>query len=94
MPRIGVRQLKNQATEIIRSVREDRAEYVITYHGRPVAVLMPLEDAWLEGETREAVRAASSALQARAEMEALRHEIGKSWRAEKTASEAIAEQRR
>jgi prevent-host-death family protein len=86
--------LKNQATEIIRAVREDRAEYVITYHGRPVAVLMPLEEGWLEGETREAVRAASSALQARAEMEPLREEIARSWKSEQTAVELISEQRR
>ena len=94
MSRVGVRELKNQATEIIRAVREDRAEYVITYHGRPVAVLMPLEEGWLEGETREAVRAASSALQARAEMEALREEIARSWKSEQTAVEQISEQRR
>ena len=94
MSRVGVRELRNQATEIIRAVREDRAEYVITYHGRPVAVLMPLEEGWLEGETREAVRAASSALQARAEMEALREEIARSWKSEQTAVEQISEQRR
>jgi prevent-host-death family protein len=94
MSRVGVRELKNQATEIIRAVREDRAEYVITYHGRPVAVLMPLEEGWLEGETREAVRAASSALQARAEMEALRQEIARGWTSEQTAVEVISEQRR
>lgn len=94
MSRVGVRELKNQATEIIRAVREDRAEYVITYHGRPVAVLMPLEEGWLEGETREAVRAASAALQARAEMEPLREEIARSWKSEQTAVELISEQRR
>ena len=39
MPRVGVRDLKNRASEILRSVREDGAEYVITYQGRPTAVL-------------------------------------------------------
>jgi prevent-host-death family protein len=39
---IGVRELKNQATEIIREVREQQAEYIVTYRGRPVARLAPL----------------------------------------------------
>lgn len=40
MPSIGVRELKNQANEIVRSVREEQAEYIVTYHGEPVAVLL------------------------------------------------------
>lgn len=43
MPEIGIRQLKNETSEILRAVREDGAEYVITYRGQPVAVLRPLE---------------------------------------------------
>jgi prevent-host-death family protein len=42
MPEIGVRQLKNEASEIIRLVREQNAEYVITLRGEPVAVLRPI----------------------------------------------------
>ncbi len=42
MALIGVRELREQASEVIRRVREERAEYVITYQGRPVAVLLPL----------------------------------------------------
>lgn len=45
MPEIGVRQLKNEASEIIRSVREQKAEYVITLRGEPVAVLRPIQPA-------------------------------------------------
>lgn len=43
MPEIGIRRLKNDASEILRSVREEGAEYVITYRGEPVAVLRPVE---------------------------------------------------
>ena len=43
MPEIGIRQLKNETSEILRAVREDKAEYVITYRGQPVAVLRPVE---------------------------------------------------
>ena len=48
MPRVGVRDLKNKASEILRAVREDGAEYVITYQGRPAAVLLPVADEDLE----------------------------------------------
>lgn len=43
MVEIGIRQLKNEASEILRAVREEGVEYVITYRGQPVAVLRPLE---------------------------------------------------
>jgi len=40
--KIGIRELKNQASGIMRRVREEAAEFVITHHGRPVAVLRPI----------------------------------------------------
>lgn len=39
----GVRELKIRASAIVRAVRERRARYVITYRGRAVAILAPLE---------------------------------------------------
>lgn len=44
MPEIGIRQLKNEASEILRAVREDKVEYIITLRGQPVAVLRPIAD--------------------------------------------------
>lgn len=41
MPTVGVRELKNNANKIVRAVREDHAEYVITVDGEPVAVMRP-----------------------------------------------------
>lgn len=41
---IGIRELKNQTSKIVRRVREEAAEYVITHHGQPVAVLRPFLD--------------------------------------------------
>ena len=38
MPNVGVKDLKNQAFEILRRVREEQAEYIVTYHGRQVRV--------------------------------------------------------
>jgi prevent-host-death family protein len=43
MSMIGVRELKEQTSEVIRQVREERAEYVVTYKGKPVAVILPLD---------------------------------------------------
>ena len=40
--KIGIRELKNQTSSIVRRVREEAAEYVITHHGQPVAVLRPI----------------------------------------------------
>ncbi len=94
MPRVGIRELKDRATEIMRSVRDEGAEYVVTYRGRPVAVLLPLEDDWLDAETRRAIAAASPGPDVQAELETLRREIGESWKSDKTAIELVAEQRR
>lgn len=44
MPNVGIRELKNQATEILRAVREQRAEYIVTHHGKPIALLLPLAE--------------------------------------------------
>jgi prevent-host-death family protein len=41
---VGVRELKANASELVRQVREQRAEYVVTHRGRPVAKLVPIPD--------------------------------------------------
>ena len=94
MARVGVRELKNRATEIIRNVRENRVEYVVTYHGRPVAVLLPVDEAWLEEEANRAAETVTPGEDVWAELEALRQEVGTSWHSDKTAVELISEQRR
>ena len=39
---VGVRELENQASRVIRRVSEQRVEYVVTVRGEPVALLRPL----------------------------------------------------
>jgi len=56
MPYVGIKELKNQTTEILRGVREEGLEYVVTFHGRPVAVLLPIDQDFLEEEQSRAVR--------------------------------------
>ena len=40
---IGVRDLRENTAEVLRRVREERAEYVVTLHGRPTALLLPID---------------------------------------------------
>ena len=94
MPNVGVKDLKNQATEILRAVREEQAEYIVTYHGRPVAMLLPVDAVLLQAEQARSARSARPSPELVAELEALRAEIDMSWRSDKTAVELIAEGRR
>lgn len=43
MTMIGVRELREQTAEVLRRVREEQSEYVITYQGRPIAILLPVD---------------------------------------------------
>ena len=44
MPQIGIRDLKVRASEILRNVRRRKTRYVITYRGRPMGMLTPIEE--------------------------------------------------
>jgi len=81
MAEVGIRELKNRASEIIRAVREERVEYVITYRGQPVARLVP-------------VTAEEDDEQAWQELEWLSQEISAQWRSDKSAVELLTEMRR
>ena len=41
MPQITIDEMKNHAAELVRSVQEQRVEYVIVKDGAPVALLTP-----------------------------------------------------
>lgn len=73
MKTIGVRQLKNEATQIVRAVKEQNALYVITVNGQPVATLRPYSDRDIAGMQRSQ---ATSELQA---IERLAESVGDSW---------------
>ena len=67
MPMIGVRELRQQASVVIRRVREENAEYVITYQGRPVAIILPLDTEQAEEEMVRATKRVVSGRRGRAE---------------------------
>ena len=58
MSLVGVRELRERATEVLRRVREEKAEYVITYQGRPIALLLPEETEAAEAAMVEASKQA------------------------------------
>jgi prevent-host-death family protein len=94
MPQVGVRELKNDASEIIRAVREERAEYVVTLRGRPVAVILPVAEGWQEAETARTAAATRANADFWDRMAALRREIAAKWQGDKTGVELVEEQRR
>lgn len=73
MRTIGVRQLKNEATQIVRAVREENAQFVITVNGQPVATLRPYSDRDIAGLHRTQATAELAAI------DRLASEVGNLW---------------
>ena len=74
MRTIGVRQLKNEATQIVRAVRDEHAQYVITVNGTPVATLRPYSDRDIAGLPRTQASAELAAI------DRLASEVGDAWK--------------
>ena len=55
--KIGIRQLKNEAPRILSEVREDEAEYLVTRHGTPVALISPISPDDLDPEKEDRIAA-------------------------------------
>lgn len=85
MADIGARELKARAPEVLREVRDSRAHYVISYRGRPIAALVPLETPAAEADV---------GIDARAELEGLGDEIAKAWASPMTSTELLTQARR
>ncbi len=83
MVTVGIRELKQQASELIHLVRETGSEVQVTHHGKVVALLIPAT--YPAG--KEEVRAWSK-------LDHLAAEIGARWPRGVSASQAIAEGRR
>lgn len=86
--KIGVRELKNRASEIVREVHEQEAEFIVTLRGEPVAVIRPLT----EKSGRELLQVEED--EALAEVDRLAEKIARAWRSPKSVLELIEEQRR
>ena len=85
--RVGVRELKNRATQILRQVRERRVEFTVTLDNVPVARLIPVSaDAVQDRRARR--------LAALVHIDATAERIAAKWPRGVSAVDAIREQRR
>jgi len=85
---IGVRELKNQTSRILRAVQEESAEYIVTVRGKPVAVLRSLTDEDRDRQARASIE------QELAEIAGLAAQIAANWQSPSSAVELVSEQRR
>ena len=92
MPTIGVRELREQTSEVLRQVREARAEYIITYQGKPIALLLPVQTEAVEKAMVEAGR--KSATDAWETYLRIAEQVRRDWPAGKSTQEIIDEIRR
>jgi antitoxin YefM len=81
---IGIRELKTRASEVVRAVKETRARYIVTQHGKPAALIIPV-DAEIKKQDADEVWA---------RLEKLGEEIANGWQSEKSAVEILSEMRR
>ena len=89
MPEIGIRELKANASAIVHNVQEQRAHYVVTLRGTPVAVIMPLDVP--PAETRVPGLNAGDVWD---ELERLGDLLSKSWPPAINSADALSEMRR
>ena len=90
MPQIALDDLQKDAFGVIRSVQEERVEYVVTDHGQPVALIRPIAkapDSLIPVDDRPDAAFWK-------QLDAIREEIETHWQSDRTAVELIEEQRR
>lgn len=85
---IGIRELKTRASAIMRNVWKRRARYVITYHGRPIGLLLPLEAASAAAEAETPPGAVWE------ELTRLGAEISQGWKSPQSSTELLSTMRR
>ena len=73
MRTIGVRQLKNEATQIVRAVKDQNAQFVITVNGQPVATLRPYSERDIAGLHRTQAAAELAAI------DRIARDVGAAW---------------
>ena len=85
MGSVGVRELKEQTSRILRRVREGRETIDVTYRGKVVARLVPVEQ--IGTDTGDFAHFWAN-------MDRLAAEIGARWPEGLSAADAVSEQRR
>jgi antitoxin (DNA-binding transcriptional repressor) of toxin-antitoxin stability system len=90
---ISVRELKDQTSHILQTVREDRAEYIITLEDEPVATLRPFTGTIASEEDARRLRQLEVG-KSIAEMKVLARDVAEAWNSDKSGIELVVEQRR
>lgn len=85
MVAVGIRELKERTSEVVRRVREQGESIDVTYRGRIVARLVPAGDQGVEAAQWDAIWA---------ERTRLIKDIGAHWPEGVSAVDAVREQRR
>ena len=85
MEEIGIRELKQRASEILRQVREEHESFSVTYREKVIAKLVPAMDPSADQEVASAIWT---------RMDDLSREVSAHCPTESSASEAVSEQRR
>ena len=92
MPIIGVRELREHTADVLRQVREQRVEYIITHQGKPVAFLAPVDEQAVENAMVQAGR--STGEDGWDAYMRLVEELRRTWPADLTTQDLIDEIRR
>jgi prevent-host-death family protein len=87
MSDIGVRELKIHASEIVRKVKERGERYIITHRGRPVAAIIPVEEA-------QGGLSSPAGVSVWDELVELGQQISQGWQSPKTSVEILSDMRR
>ncbi len=82
---VGVRELRQHATEIVRQVRVKRTTVEITYRGKVIAQLVPVREPAPTSQETSAIWT---------DLDRLAAEIGQRWPTEVSAVDAVREGRR
>ena len=85
MRSVGVRELKVHASRVLRELRDQRQPIDVTYRGRVIARLVPVD---ASNATQEQIA------RVWADLDQLAAEIGDRWPANVSATQAVREQRR
>ena len=92
MPLVGVRELRERTSEVLRQVREEGIEYVITYQGRPIAMLLPVDAERVEAAIVQASkRSVTGGWGAYAQVA---EQVRQAWPAEQSTQDLLDEIRR
>ncbi len=81
---VGIRELKQRTSKLVRQVRESGEPLQITYHGKVVALITPVEQA-VDSEAEAKAWAA---------LDELAVQIDRKWEGGVSAAQAVGEERR